>query len=66
MRRTNGNERFRTESKLHLTTVLRLRNKKKVDDIKAVFMKNSYMDMSMLSKRSPKAGLFATHLMSIL
>ena len=66
MRRTNGNERFRTDSKLHLTAVLRLRNKKKVDDIKVVFMKNSYLDMSMLSKRSPKADLFGTHLLSIL
>ena len=66
MRCTSGSERSRTESKLHLTAVLRLRNKKKVDDIKVVFMKNSYLDMSMLSKRSPKAGLFATHLLSIL
>ena len=66
MRCTDGNERFRTESKLHLTAALRLRNKKKADDIKIVFMKNSDLDMSMLSKRSPKASLFATHLFSIL
>ena len=58
MRRTNGNERFRTESKLHLTAALRLRNNKKVNDIKIVFMKNSDLDMSMFNRRSPKASLF--------
>ena len=57
MRRTNGNERFRTESKLHLTAALRLRSNK-VTNIKIVFMKNSDLDMSMFNRRSPKASLF--------
>ena len=57
MRRTNGNERFQTESKLHLTAALRLRNNK-VNNIKIVFMKNSDLDMSMFNRRSPKARLF--------
>ena len=57
MRRTNGNERFRTESKLHLTAALRLRNNK-VNNIKIVFMKNSDLDLSMFNRRSPKASLF--------
>ena len=55
---TNGKGRIRTESKLHLTAASRLRNNKKVNDMKIVFMKNSDLDMSMFNRRSSKASLF--------